>query len=86
MILDEATASVDPETELAVYQTIQEHFSKCTVLIIAHKLQAVLSCNRVLVMDEGKVVEFDKPSVLLNNVNSKFANLMASAEEAFKGF
>ena len=86
LILDEATASVDPETETAVHQTIQEHFSKCNVIIIAHRLPAVLSCNRILIMEDGNVVEFDTPNVLLSNLNSKFSKMMAAAEETVKGF
>jgi hypothetical protein len=55
VILDEATASVDPETEVAVQTTVQREFKHCTILTIAHRLSTVTSCDRVLVMKEGQV-------------------------------
>ncbi|EGI66812.1 Sodium leak channel non-selective protein [Acromyrmex echinatior] len=58
LILDEATAAVDPETEATVQNTLQNEFADCTVLTIAHRLQTVVACNRILVMNEGKIVEF----------------------------
>ncbi|KZC10716.1 Multidrug resistance-associated protein 5, partial [Dufourea novaeangliae] len=84
MILDEATASVDPETEVAVQTTIQNEFSNCTVLIIAHRLKTVVSCDRIIVMQNGQIIEFDGPSTLLSNPDSEFAKMMASADKAIK--
>ena len=55
MVLDEATASVDAETEALVEQTVMEAFSDCTLLIIAHRLHSILSCDRVIVLSQGKV-------------------------------
>jgi len=55
LVLDEATASVDRRTEAAVQNTIQREFSGCTVLMIAHRLNTVLNCDKVLVLGEGKV-------------------------------
>ncbi|KAK7871844.1 hypothetical protein R5R35_006438 [Gryllus longicercus] len=82
LILDEATAAVDPETEVAIQTAIQKEFHHCTVLTIAHRLSTVTSSDRVLVMDNGKVVEFDSPSNLLSNNNSHFYQLCSSAENA----
>ncbi|XP_076687192.1 ATP-binding cassette sub-family C member 5-like isoform X2 [Andrena cerasifolii] len=84
MILDEATAAVDPETEVAVQSTIQNEFSDCTVLTIAHRLKTVVSCDRIMVMKDGQIIEFDTPSTLLSNSNSEFSRMLASADKAIK--
>ncbi|XP_053972249.1 ATP-binding cassette sub-family C member 5-like isoform X1 [Hylaeus volcanicus] len=84
MILDEATAAVDPETEVAVQNTIQNEFSHCTVLTIAHRLKTVVSCDRVIVMKNGQIIEFDAPSVLMSNPNSEFTKMIASADKVVK--
>lgn len=55
MVLDEATASIDPETETAVQNAMQEEFKNCTVLIIAHRLSTVTNCDRILVIERGTV-------------------------------
>ncbi|CAG9767407.1 unnamed protein product [Ceutorhynchus assimilis] len=78
VVLDEATANMDPETELLVQKTIAINFQGCTVFIIAHRLQSVLECNRILVMERGKVVEYADPIVLMENENSYFAKMLAS--------
>jgi ATP-binding cassette subfamily C (CFTR/MRP) protein 1 len=72
LVLDEATASLDPETENLIQNTIKEQFSDCTVVAIAHRLNFVFSYSRVLVLDAGRVVEFDSPKVLMDNKESAF--------------
>ncbi|CAH7458695.1 Abcc6 [Phodopus roborovskii] len=65
LILDEATASVDPGTEMQMQAALEHWFSRCTVLLIAHRLPSVMDCARVLVMDEGQVTESGSPAQLL---------------------
>nr|XP_042132641.1 ATP-binding cassette sub-family C member 6 isoform X1 [Peromyscus maniculatus bairdii] len=65
LILDEATASVDPGTETQMQAALERWFAQCTVLLIAHRLRSVMDCARVLVMDEGQVAESGSPAQLL---------------------
>lgn len=65
LVMDEATANVDPITDALIQTTIREKFTDCTVLTIAHRLITVIDADRVLVMDAGQAVEFDSPFNLL---------------------
>ncbi|KAG8513488.1 LOW QUALITY PROTEIN: Multidrug resistance-associated protein 6, partial [Galemys pyrenaicus] len=65
LILDEATAAVDPGTELQMQEALGSWFARCTVLLIAHRLRSVMGCSRVLVMDKGQVAESGSPAQLL---------------------
>ncbi|XP_055536688.1 probable multidrug resistance-associated protein lethal(2)03659 [Wyeomyia smithii] len=67
LVLDEATANVDPQTDRLIQTTIRNKFSECTVLTIAHRLHTVMDSDRVLVMDAGRIVEFDHPHKLLSD-------------------
>ncbi|XP_069103911.1 ATP-binding cassette sub-family C member 12-like [Argopecten irradians] len=80
LMLDEATAAIDTETDALVQITIKEAFADCTMLIIAHRLNTVLNCSRILVMEDGKIVEFDSPSALVSNPKSKFKMMLDATE------
>ena len=55
LVLDEATAAIDAEMEAMIQTTISEVFANCTMLIVAHRLNTVMKCDRILVLDDGKV-------------------------------
>lgn len=79
LVLDEATAAVDLETDALIQKTIQSEFSDCTILTIAHRLNTVLDYDRILVLDQGKVAEFDSTNILLNDPNSIFHSMAENA-------
>lgn len=81
LCIDEATASVDQKTDRLLQQTIREKFQDKTVLTIAHRINTIMDCDRVLVMHAGKVVEFDTPAALCQNDRSVFHSLAGGSEE-----
>ncbi|KAJ2720276.1 hypothetical protein GGI07_004714, partial [Coemansia sp. Benny D115] len=78
VVLDEATANVDSETDGIMQQVIREAFKDCTVLTIAHRLNTIMDSDRVLVIDQGQVAEFDTPENLMANKDSHFTKLVVS--------
>ena len=65
MILDEATAAVDLETDDLIQATIRKEFAESSVLTIAHRLNTIMDYDKIMVLDKGELREFDKPSELL---------------------
>uniref|UniRef100_A0A8D0L774 MRP3 protein n=1 Tax=Sphenodon punctatus TaxID=8508 RepID=A0A8D0L774_SPHPU len=65
LVLDEATAAIDLETDDLIQMTIRTQFEDCTVLTIAHRLNTIMDYTRVLVLDKGTIAEFDTPSRLI---------------------
>ncbi|KAK4425861.1 ABC transporter C family member 4 [Sesamum alatum] len=65
LFMDEATASVDSQTDAVIQKIIRQDFSSCTIITIAHRIPTVIDCDRVLVMDNGLAKEFDDPGRLL---------------------
>ncbi|KAL3847029.1 hypothetical protein ACJMK2_017965 [Sinanodonta woodiana] len=80
LMMDEATAAIDTETDALVQATIKEAFADCTMLIIAHRLNTVLSCDRILVMKDGRVAEYGNTSDLLANPRSLFKAMFDAVE------
>lgn len=61
LILDEATSSVDYETDSKIQSTIVQEFAQCTILCIAHRLRTILNYDKIMVLDAGRIVEYDTP-------------------------
>uniref|UniRef100_A0A8C5CS71 Multidrug resistance-associated protein 5 n=1 Tax=Gadus morhua TaxID=8049 RepID=A0A8C5CS71_GADMO len=80
LLLDEATAAIDGETDRLIQKTIRSSFDGCTTLVIAHRLNTVMSCQRVMVMDNGQILEFDSPTALLANESSRFRAMIEASE------
>uniref|UniRef100_A0A6V7QY80 ABC-type xenobiotic transporter n=1 Tax=Ananas comosus var. bracteatus TaxID=296719 RepID=A0A6V7QY80_ANACO len=78
LVLDEATAAVDVRTDALIQKTIREEFKSCTMLIIAHRLNTVIDCDRLLLLSAGRVLEFDTPENLLLNEESAFSKMVQS--------
>ena len=78
VIFDEATANVDFKTDRLIQEVIRSKFKDTTIITIAHRLETIMDCDRVMVLDRGRVVEFDKPSSLLDKTESYFAELVKS--------
>lgn len=77
---DEATSSVDVETDAKLQRTIQTEFATSTLLCIAHRLNTICYYDRVLVMDAGKVAEYDTPLNLFDKEDSIFRSLCNEAK------
>ncbi|KAJ2067239.1 ATP-binding cassette glutathione S-conjugate transporter ycf1 [Coemansia sp. S155-1] len=83
LVLDEATANVDTETDRIMQSVIRREFKDCTVLTIAHRLNTIMDSDRILVMDEGKVAELDTPANLLAR-DGHFSKLVESMNLSHK--
>lgn len=94
IICDEATASVDQRTDALIQRTIREEFGRghsgggggvggrgATVITIAHRLSTIMDYDRVMVMEEGRLVEFDTPDNLVADKKSMFHALVSSMNE-----
>ncbi|XP_049277101.1 multidrug resistance-associated protein 1 isoform X1 [Anopheles funestus] len=79
LILDEATAAVDLETDDLIQRTIRTEFKDCTVLTIAHRLNTIMDSDKVIVLDKGQIVEFAPPTELLQSKNTAFYSMAKDA-------
>ncbi|XP_074600378.1 ATP-binding cassette sub-family C member 4-like [Brevipalpus obovatus] len=82
LVIDEATANVDQNTDHLIQQTIRTKFANCTVLTIAHRLNTIIDFDRILVLDAGRVIEFDEPHILLGKTDSIFSDLVSKTGRA----
>uniref|UniRef100_A0A914Q4M0 Uncharacterized protein n=1 Tax=Panagrolaimus davidi TaxID=227884 RepID=A0A914Q4M0_9BILA len=80
LILDEATAYVDAETDSLIQESIRNQFPNCTILTIAHRLNTIMDYDKILVMDSGEIQKFDAPKNLLSNKNGLFYSLAEQAK------
>jgi len=80
--IDEATASVDFQTDQLIQTTLREEFVQSTVLTVAHRMETIMDSDRVLVMDYGRVGEFSTPSELLANGDSLFYALVEESKKS----
>ncbi|XP_043711637.1 ABC transporter C family member 3-like [Telopea speciosissima] len=83
LVLDEATASVDTTTDYLIQQTLNQQFSKSTVITIAHRITSILDIDMVLLLDNGLVLEYDSPTKLLEIKSSSFAKLVKEYTQRF---
>ncbi|KAK5646883.1 hypothetical protein RI129_005347 [Pyrocoelia pectoralis] len=82
LVLDEATANVDPHTDALIQKTIREKFAQCTVLTIAHRLNTVIDSDKILVLNDGCMIEFGNPYSLLQNTSGVFYGMVLQTGSA----
>lgn len=80
LLLDEATSSIDKHTDHLIQNLIRKQFADKTVLCIAHRLNTVIDYDKILVLGNGKILEFDKPTELLQRENGVFASMLNDKE------
>ncbi|KAJ3086306.1 hypothetical protein HK100_008751 [Physocladia obscura] len=80
LIMDEATANVDYETDAKIQKALREDFKETTILTIAHRLVTIMDYDRVLVLDHGKLAEFDTPKALLEREGIFYSLVMQTGE------
>ena len=85
LILDEATASIDNTTDAAIQKMIRENFKNATVLTIAHRLNTILDSDRILVLDDGNLAEFDTPENLLSKPDGLFRGMVDKSKAVTGG-
>ena len=78
IVMDEATANVDFKTDNLIQEVIRHKFKDSTVLTIAHRLNTIMDYDKVLILDGGRMVEFDKPEILIQN-GGIFAELVKNS-------
>ena len=75
VVMDEATASIDMNTEQIIQKAMNLVLENSTVITVAHRIKTIINYDKILVLDNGKIKEFDSPSNLLKDENSFFYEL-----------
>ena len=78
IMLDEATSNVDSVTDSRIQQVLYDKFKDCTLLTIAHRIESIINYDKVLVMDNGEVSEYDTPHNLMQDPSSRFSKLVGN--------
>eukprot|EP00884_Botryococcus_braunii_P007509 jgi/Botrbrau1/1675/Bobra.116_2s0019.1 len=86
LVLDEATANVDVETDALIQATVREEFADCTLIAIAHRLHTIIDADCVVVMDRGVVADSGSPAQLLSNPRGPFSSMVEETGEATAAF
>ncbi|KAL5725703.1 ATP-binding cassette sub- C member 9 [Ranunculus cassubicifolius] len=86
LVLDEATASIDSATDCIIQKIISQEFNDCTVITVAHRINTVIDSDLVLVLSEGRVVEYDAPTRLLERHDSYFSKLIREYSSRSQSF
>uniref|UniRef100_A0AC35TH94 Multidrug resistance-associated protein lethal(2)03659 n=1 Tax=Rhabditophanes sp. KR3021 TaxID=114890 RepID=A0AC35TH94_9BILA len=79
IVLDEMSSSVDQQTDQLIQETIRQQFADSTIIAIAHRIDTLINYDKIMVMDQGTIVEYDTPAMLLSNKKSAFYSLALDA-------
>ena len=79
VVMDEATASIDINTENIIQEAIEKLLSSSTIITIAHRIKTIINSTRILVLEKGKIAEYDTPENLLSNKDSLFYELYSKS-------
>ncbi|KAG9067482.1 ABC transporter C member 13 [Linnemannia hyalina] len=82
LCLDETTAAIDVETDNATQHASRREFQNCTVLTITHRINTIMGTDKILVLEHGRVAEFDSPSALLQKKDGHFYRLVSQSGNA----
>jgi len=81
LILDEATSAIDYETDALIQKSLRNEFKDVTLITIAHRLQTIMDSDKIMVLDAGRMVEFDRPATLLENRDGLLYSLVNESSD-----
>ncbi|PBK97861.1 P-loop containing nucleoside triphosphate hydrolase protein [Armillaria gallica] len=81
LILDEATSAIDYKTDAVIQKTLREELKDVALITVAHRLQTIMDFDKIMVLDEGRIVEFDTPRILLNSEKGWFRRLVDKSSD-----